>query len=343
MLLNMLRKPVVPVYRVIALLFVYLAIFGIIGYGAIVGFYLQSSAWIAPFTVNSSDTQVLTIMSQIVASQSALGTLALDAKQTNESLIFSKQELHALRLLDDKFVRVYNDQQKTGAQSAADLQHFDVETQQGLTELQRDVRENVTLRALINRDLANGLITKADAAIAISNIDSLAVQTTSTKVAEKTLLDDIRQHLLIDFNALNVDAQRAQLIFQINQLDSTIRVDEEHARADAAMAETINNAIATAKLSPYYVAVNSPKTIQLAVVPYAGSKVFKAGQPVYECVFGVAVCHYAGKITAVYPNEQIFENPLSHLNVRGYLIQIEVLPESARSKSLVVGSKPFLF
>lgn len=343
MFVNLLRKPVVPTYRWIALACVYIGMAAILIYGGIVGFYLQNSDWIAPFTVNSSDTQVLTIMSQIVASQTALGTLALDAKQTNESLIFSQRQLRELRRLDQEFSRTYTDQQQVGTRSAADLQKFDSETQQGIEKLNHDVENGVELRTIIEKDLATGLITKADAAVAISNIDSLAIQTTSTKIAEKTLLDDIRQHQLIDFAALNVNAQRAQLLFQINQLESTILVDEEHAQADAAMGETIINAIKTAKQSPYYTAVNAPTTVQLAVVPYNGSKVYRVGQPVYECLLGVAVCHFAGKVTQVYPNEQIFENPLSHMNARGYLIQISVEPSSARSKSLIVGHKPFLF
>lgn len=343
MISNLFRRSIVPLYRLIALISLYTILLAIVGYGCLVGFYFNSSQWIAPFTVNSSDSAVLTIMSQIVASQGALASLNLDAKQTAENTRFSRKQLRDLQTLDKKFGRTYSDQQKTGLASATDLQKFDRETQAGISVLTQDVSRGSELRLIIERDVATGLMTKADAIAAISNIDSLASQATSTKVAEKTLMDDIRSHQMVDFAALAVDAQRVQLGFQIGQLESTIQIDEAHAQTDATMTATIQEAIETARRSPYYVAMNSPTTVQLAVVPYNSSKMFQVHQPVYECMFGMVVCRYAGRVVAVYPNEQVFENPLSKMNTRGYLIQISVTPSSVRSKSLVVGRKPLFF
>lgn len=343
MIINLFRKSVVPVYRTVSLISLYIILMGIVGYGVLVFFYLSNTSWIAPFTVNSSDTSVLAIMGQIVSSEAQLTALNLDKTQTEEAAKFNKTQIAALRKLLAKLDSITTDQERVWSQAAIKLQKFDAETNQNIARFSTDVDNGEKLREIVSKDLADGLMTKADAMNALASIDSMAGQTTAAKVAEETLLDDIRQHQMVDFSAVTVDAQRAQLIYQIDSLETAVQVGEAHIREDAALANTIDTAIATAKLSPFYAAINSPKTVQLAVVPYGGSKLFQAGEPVYECVLGLAICHRVGSVSAVYPNEQIFENPLTKTNMRGYLILLSVSDESARSKSLVVGHKPLFF
>jgi hypothetical protein len=316
---------------------------GIVGYATIVGYYIAGSSWAAPFTVNSSDTQVLAILSQITTSQATLAALQLDLSQTEENSKFSKSQLASLTKLERNFDSTTQDQREVWDKSARDLQQFDNEAQKSIAELQQDVKQNEELRVIIGKDLKAGLMTKADAATAISSIDNLANTTVSSQVAETTLVDNVRQHQMIDISSLSVEEQRAQVAFQIGQLESAIKVDNEHAATDQKMMSIINTAINTARLSPYYVAVNSPATVQLAVVPYNGNNQFKAGEPVYECAFGMVICHYVGTVMTTYANEQVFENPLTKTNLRGYLLRLDVSAVATRSKSLIIGHKPLLF
>src|ERR1700679_4125533 len=96
MISNLLRKSVVPTYRTVAMLWVYGIIAAIILYGATVGYFLASGEWASPFTANGSDPTVLTITSQIVASQNALGAIAIDEAQTKETIVFSHAQIHEL-------------------------------------------------------------------------------------------------------------------------------------------------------------------------------------------------------------------------------------------------------
>ena len=55
------------------------------------------------------------------------------------------------------------------------------------------------------------------------------------------------------------------------------------------------------------------------------------------------ICRRAGTVTAVFPNEELFEHPILRINMRGYVVKIDVDVDSMKSKTLAVGSKPFLF
>jgi hypothetical protein len=198
------------------------------------------------------------------------------------------------------------------------------------------------MRRLVKRDLAAGLITNEDALSIYSSIDMLTINTTAAKVAENDLQDSIRQHRMDDITSLTVEGQAAALGFQISQLLSAIRTDQQHMVSDLETIAVINNAVAMAKQSPYYQAV-SGKNIQLGVMPYDPKALPKAGEPVYDCVIGIAICRYVGSVVAVYPNELIFENPLSKTNTRGFIVQLQVTNKAMRTKALMVGRKPLLF
>ena len=344
MISNLLRKSVVPTYRTVAMLWVYGVIAAILLYGATVGYFLASGEWVTPFTVSGSDSQVLTITSQLVASQNALGAITIDEAQTREVISFSREQISSLMKLRDSYNRTARDTKRVWESSAKNLSGFDIESQRDIETLQSDVSRNSELRSSIINDMQSNLITKSDAAIALANIDQLQSQTTTAKVNETNLLDTIRQHQMVDFGALAVAGNQAQLDYQLAQLQSAIQIGFTHLAQDALLKNQINLAIDTAKRSPYFAAVNSQTSIQLAVVPYVyHDDVVRPNAVLYDCYLSVVACRIAGKITAVYPNEVLFENPLTHMNARGYIVAISIDEKSLRSKSLSIGRKPFLF
>lgn len=343
MISNFLRRSVVPVYRTISLVTLYTVLFGIIGYGAMVACYLGTTTWVAPFSVTSSDTSVLAIMNQVTVSQNTLETTNLDIRATEENLQFSRNQLGQLLKLQRGFDQTLASQRDVWTESAKTLEGLKDETHANIMNLNTDVAHGEELRAMFKKDLAAGLITKGDAAIAIANIDDLASRTTDQKVAANSLLDNIRQHQMVDLNATSVLVQRTQVVYQVAQLASVIEVAEARLTSDRKLVDSITTALQTARMSPYYKAINSKDVIQLAVAPYGAEKKFAVGQPVYDCMFGLAVCFQVGKVAAVFPNEQVFENPLTKTNTRGYILELQVAERSVRSKSLVVNHRPLFF
>lgn len=146
---------------------------------------------------------------------------------------------------------------------------------------------------------------------------------------------------MVDVGTLDVLAQKASLEVLITQLDVIIKTSEEEMRVDRASIDTINRAVVVAKKSPYNDAING-KDLTLAIVPY-GSTPVNVGTPVFDCFLGMVACHNVGKVTAVYTNEQVFEHPILRINMRGYIVKIDVQKNAVKSKTLIVGGKPFLF
>lgn len=336
------RKSVIGPYRIFSMIFLYGILFGIIFYGGLFAFFFSSTSWVAPFRVNPSDAPVLAITAQITSSQASINTLQLDIKSSQENAQFNKSQLASLFKLDKQLHSKVTDQKSVWSAASQDLTQFDSEAKKNIAVVTNDVSNGEEMRRLVKRDLDAGLITKEDALSTYSYIDMLAVNTTAAKIAENGLRDSIRQHKMEDITSLTVEGQHTALEFQINQIYSTIRTDEQHIVSDLETIATIQRAVDTAKQSPYFVAV-SGKGVELAIAPYSPSSMPQAGAPVYSCYFGFIVCKRVGTIAATYPNELVFENPLTKTNTRGVIVQLAVTAEAMRTKALMIGHKPLFF
>lgn len=337
-----LRKGVVPLYRIFSMLSLYGILSGIIFFGVLFVFFLGSNSWVAPFVVTPSDVPVLAIISQVTASQATIDALQLDYKAADENAQFDKSQLKQLFALNKELRTKLGKQSVEWAGATQDLNKYDTEAKGNIDTVMKDVNNGEELRRLVKRDLVAGLITNEDALATYSSIDMLAINTTAAKVAENDLKDSIRQHKMDDITSLTVEGQAAALEFQLAQLYSSIRTDEQHMAADLETIATIKRAVATARTSPYYLAVND-KAIQLGVVPYDANSALKTGEPIYNCKAFIVLCHQVGSVSAVYPNELVFENPLSKTNTRGFIIEMQIDNNAMRSKALMVGRKPLWF
>lgn len=334
------RKAVVPLYRIFSMLSLYGILSGIIFFGVLFTFFLGSNSWVAPFVVSSSDVPVLQIVSQITASQATVDALQLDYKASSENLAFSKSQISGLFALNKQLHIKLGKQAGEWVEATQDLSKYDVEAKGNIDTVMKDVNNGEELRRLVKRDLTAGLITNEDALATYSSIDMLAINTTAAKVAENDLKDSIRQHKMDDITSLTVEGQRAALEFQIAQLYSAIRTDEQHMVSDLETIATIKSAVDTARLSPYYLAVS--KNAQLGVIPY-DKAALPNGSPVFSCKMYIVVCTQVGTVSQVYPNELVFENPLSKTNTRGFIVRLQITDDAMRSKALMVGRKPLFF
>lgn len=335
-----LGKTVVPLYRIFSMISLYSILMGILWFGILFAFFLGSSSWVAPFAVTPSDPQVLAIIAQVTSSQATIETLQLDMKASNENLTFSRAQLIGLGKLSTELREKVSKQTAEWSGAAEDLKKYDSEAKAGIDTAMKDVSNGAQMRAFVDRDLKAGLITNEDALSSYSYIDMLAVNTTAAKVAENDLKDNIRTHKMDDITSLTVAGQRAALEFQIDQLYSGIRTDMQHIVTDAETIATINSAVDTARQSPYYRAVRG-KNVRLGIVPYS-TTLIKVGAPVTNCKLVIAVCSQVGTVAMVYPNELVFENPLTKTNTRGYVVELLVNDDAMRAKALMVG-KPLFF
>jgi len=339
----LLRKAVLPLYRVFSLISLYAILLSIVSYGAIFVFYAASSSWVVPFIVNSSDTTVLALDGQLTTSQQALNALVLNKEQETQTLALTHTQIAQLSALDRELTSTLKEQRQTWSVSAGSLDDLHSQKTTDNAMLTGDVSRTNTLKAIIEKNLAAGLITKGDAQAQIIQLDQFTASTTDSKVAETLLTDTVRQHQMTDLNFLTVLGQKVQLEAQIGTLNTTVVTTESQLKQDTDTANTITKAIDTAKASPYFEVINSDKKLHLAVVPYNSRSTVKVGDPLYDCLLGIAICRRAGTVVAVYPNEEMFEHPILRINMRGYIIKIDADAKALTSKTLAVGSKPLFF
>lgn len=341
--LALLRKGVLPLYRLFSLVSLYTILLAILGYAAIFVFYAASSAWVVPFIASSSDNAVLSLDSQLTASHQALDVLTLNQEQAISVLATTRSQIAHLSSLDRELTRTIASQRTTWSDSASDLTALHTQKTADNAVLTEDAKRTKILKEIIEKNLAAGMITKGDAQAQIIQLDQFSTGTTDSKVAETLMMDTVRQHEMTDLSYLSVLGQKTQLEAQIAQLSTLLTTTEAQVRANKSTSETINTAISTAKSSPYFEVINSAKTLHLAIVPYSSRNKVKVGDPLYDCFLGMAICREAGHVLAVYTNEEVFEHPVLRINMRGYVVKIDADEKALRSKTLAVGAKPMLF
>ncbi|MGC2448439.1 MAG: hypothetical protein WA477_12410 [Candidatus Sulfotelmatobacter sp.] len=340
MLVPLLRKAVLPLYRTFSLFSCYTILLAILGYGAAFVFYIASSGWVSPFIVNSTDDKVLTLTAQLTGSRQALAALQLNQAQSQDMLTTALSQVDQLSSLDRRLDATIRNQKRAWTGSTADLTNLHEQKAADNTLLSQDAGRTTVLKNIIEKNLAAGLVTKGDAQAQIIQLDQFVSATTDSKVAETLLTDSVRQHAMTDLNFITVLAQKAQLESQIAQLTTTVVTLRAALKSDVDTINVLNTSVATAQQSPYAQAVNSSTKLRLAVVPYGHTRV-KVGDPLYNCLLGTVICRRAGTVTAVFPNEELFEHPILRINMRGYIVKIDVDMDSMNSKTLAVGSKPF--
>jgi hypothetical protein len=342
--INLMRKGVLSVYRVFSLVTLYSILFCILAYAGALLFYSASTSWIVPFMVTKSDISVLAIGGQLATSTQAVNALQLDYDKTVKTLIEAKAQEKSLGALNRQIDRTITAQKKVWAGPTVELKDYETQKKTNNAVLTQDTLTGKDLRRIIQKDLAEGIITKADAETELLQLDSFDNAATDSKIATTLLNDSVRQHQMVDISGLDVLAQKAQLEVLISQVRVVVETAEEELSLDRASIKVIDEVVKTATGSPFYSVIDAAKPVSLAIVPYnLDTPRLPQGAQVFDCFFGMVICRKAGTIKAVYTNEQLFEHPILHINMRGYIVAIDVDDDAAKSKTLIVGRKPFLF
>jgi len=230
--------------------------------------------------------------------------------------------------------------QLTGPQLAAlndQKQADNAKTQAVLAQLQQ-------LETSINKDLAAGIITKGDATTQLAAINQSRDAYTDSRIAEVLLTDSILDKTTAGTKSLEVLEKEAELRSDIAQLDVTLAVAQMQLQEDNRQIDRLRAAIATAKQSPYYLNAAGNSRLYFAFVPYDDQASAMVGASVYDCYLNMVVCRKVGTVKQIFPGEQDIVHPIFKTQVRGFMIQLDLVrPASAQSKTVFLGRKPLLF
>ena len=335
---------VLTLYRVFAIIVLYLVLVGIIVYAFVMGFYAVNTSWAAPVILSASDEKSLDFREKLVTSQQSIEDLKVDKGKMDNGLAEMSKHRAALLALERPLENAITREEKHNRKSGPELATLDAEKQADNTKTQEMLTQLKQMEVNVNKDLAAGLITKNDAVTQLSALNQAENAYTDSKIAEVLLTDSVLDKTTTGTDSLNVLVKQAELHSEVAQLDVAINVAENEDQEDERQISRLREAISTAKQSPYYLNASGHETLYFAFVPYTNQTSAAAGSPIYDCYLNMVACRKVGTVKQIFPGEEDATHPIFKTAIRGFLIQMKLdRKDSATSQTVFLGHKPLLF
>jgi hypothetical protein len=308
------NKIYLKMYRFVGFVVLASALLFLFGYGAIMGFFMVDSNWIAPTILSATSDKVLQFNAGYLTALQTAGQLDVLLKQQQLALNTSTKEKVELIAFRDSI--------KSGSELQSH-KRSDLTESEHLSVALRIVKAQTTQSQKL------GLITNEDAVRTVTSIQQFANNVTDGHIGLATL----RQQLIT-------------LDYQIAQLDDAIIVEQETINVTSKNLAVANATLVNLQDSSYAHAVFHGSN--LAFVAYDNFSSVKEGQPVYDCYLMIVACHRIGTIKNLYKDEQLVDFPLFNVRlsrqVRGVFAEMDITdPRAMKSLLVFAGHKPLLF
>jgi hypothetical protein len=290
-------------------------------YGITMIFFLFNASWIAPTVLSVTSDKMLQFSSAYQSAVQTNSTLRIGEEQATRDVDAAKVGLAALKQLRSEALKHSQD-----LKGLSKTKGLDIASSEALAA------DMAAVRSKIEESLAAKLITQHDATLQFSAIQQFRTNLTDNKIVAGTAkLSDAQQ--LVALNAQIVAAEN--------------EVATKTAMAEALKTNLVlsNAALETLKKAPYYAALASPESTNLAFIPYENLSVAKPGAPIFNCYLMMIGCYKVGTVEHVYMDEQVVDFPLFNVRfshtMRGVLVKIKVDdPREMSDQLFFVGRKP---
>jgi hypothetical protein len=337
-------KSVVTIYRIFAIVTLYVVLGGVLAYGFIMGFYALNTSWAAPVILSPVDDKSLDFTEKLVTSKQALEELNVDKKRLEEGVAEMNKHKAALLALEPELQAAIVRERKHNQATGPQLLELDKQKQSDNLKTQVVLTQVKEVEASIEKDLAAGLITKGDAATQRAALNQAQSSYTDSKIGEVLLTDSILEKTTTDTKSLDVLDKQAELISEIAQLDIAVGVAQKQLHEESQQIDRLRQALATAKRTPYYLTTSGDNTVYFAFVPYDNRNNVSSGSSVYDCYLNMIACKKVGTVKQIFAGEEHAIHPIFRTDMRGFLIQMQLdHPESAKSKTVFLNRKPLFF
>jgi hypothetical protein len=337
-------KSVVTVYRIFAIVTLYVVLGGVLAYGFVMGFYALNTSWAAPVILSPVDDKSLDFTEKLVTSRQSLEELNVDKKRLDESIDEMNKHKAALLSLEPELQAAILREKQHNQATGPELLALDKQKQSDNLKTQSVITQVKEVEATIDKDLAAGLITKGDAATQRAALNQVQSSYTDSKIGEVLLTDSILEKTTTDTKSLDVLDKQAELVSEIAQLDIAIGVAQKQAYEESKQIDRLKQALTTAKQTPYFLTASGDSTVYFAFVPYDNRNNVSLGTAVYDCYLNMVVCEKVGTVKQIFAGEEHAIHPIFRTDIRGFLIQLQLdHAESAKSKTVFLNRKPLLF
>jgi hypothetical protein len=336
-------KSVLTTYRIFAIAVLYAVLLGVLCYAFVMGFYAVNKSWAAPVILSASDEKSLDFMQKLVVSRQTIEDLKVDILRQQTTLAEMDKHRASLLALDPELQSAIVREREHDSLTGPQLAELDKQKQSDNSKTQEMLTQIHQLESEIKSDLANGLITKGDAATQLAALNQTEDSYTDSRIADVLLTDSVLDKTTVGTRSLDAIEKQAELRSNIAQLDVTLSVAEKQLLEDNRQVDRLRDAINIAKQSPYYLNATGTKRLYFAFVPYDNQANVSVGAPIYDCYLNMALCRKVGTVKQIFLGEQVISHPIFKTQVRGLTILMDLShPESAKSQTVFIGGKPLL-
>jgi ribosomal protein S20 len=338
-------KSVVTIYRIFAIVTLYIVLGGVLAYAFVMGFYALNTSWAAPVILSPVDDKSLDFTEKLVTSRQTLEELNVDKKRLEEGVAEMDKHKSTLLALQPELQAAIVRERKHNQATGPQLRELDKQKQSDIKKTQSVMAQVKEVEATIDKDLAAGLITKGDAATQRAALNQAQSSYTDSRIGEVLLTDSILEKTTTDTKSLDTLDKQAELASEIAQLDIAMGVAQKQLHEESQQIDRLRQAIATAKQAPYFLTTSKENTtVNFAFVPYDNRNSVSAGTAVYDCYLNMIACKKVGTVKQVFAGEEHAIHPIFRTDMRGFLIQLQLdHPESAKSKTVFLNRKPLFF
>jgi hypothetical protein len=340
----MLYKSVVTIYRIFAILTLYVVLLGVLAYGFVMGFYALNTSWAAPVILSPTDDKSLDFTEKLVTSRQTLEDLIVDVRRLDGGVEEMNQHRDALLALEPELRSAITREKKHNQATGPQLAELDKQKQADNLKTQAVMTQIKEVEAAIDKDLSAGLITKGDAATQRAALNQAQSSYTDSKINELLLTDSVLEKTTTGTKSMDVLDKQAELASEIAQLDIAIAVAQKQIHEETQQINRLKQALTTAKQSPYYLIASGDSAAYFAFVPYDNQGNVFAGTAVYDCFLNMVACEKVGTVKQVFSGEEHATHPIFKTDIRGFLVRMQLdHPESAKSKTVFLNRKPLFF
>jgi hypothetical protein len=185
------NSSVLMVYRLFAITTLYAVLAGVLVFALVVGVYAMSRTWVAPIILSEQDKDTLDLTGKLLISQTTAQDLQLDIEKQKKIVAEARTHKAALQKLHPAIDAAIERENQHRAATGPPLADLNQQKKTDIVTTQAMLKELAKVEAMVDKDLALGLITKSDAIQAKTQFAKAYGDLTDSQIASVLLKDNI--------------------------------------------------------------------------------------------------------------------------------------------------------
>ncbi|QSQ26580.1 hypothetical protein JY651_17310 [Pyxidicoccus parkwayensis] len=360
--INKVNSIVVSAYKFMGSVLLALIMLGLISFLSVQGFFMVSRSWVTPTVISPTDTEILTLSTQVAAQTSARDHVLAERRVVEDRIADTERTIAAERSFQQRFRVALNGERASRERVSKRLSELRREyglareeivqsnrAFSGLTRARTDALFGARLleqedKLTINHHLAQ--VAQSNLSLAQSSVDietkldALRREMAGLAAVQKGLGEESSPAGMTT-DVLLLEREFTHSVLELARAEATLKSLKQDLKALDDVALRYETLIASLRASPYLRAIE--KDLTVAFVPYENLSHAEQGTPLYSCAVTLFWCREVGVMGKVLEGEVSLKHPIRQYMIRGVMVEIQLSDgQAAREELLHLGSPPML-